>query len=371
MNQRELCRELCLKLHEPDGLNAEAQTQLNELLATSEGRELWVRELSFQADLIDLLQTKKAMPENFAAVAQAEPIKPTPLVRAPVPTMPKALRFSSFLALAALLMVALFMSYYINGIPTKTGHTTLGQIVSVNGVVHLNRGPLNVDLFAGMMFKEGDKLITGQNGSALFKYDDGSIIAIGANSDFAFATQSQQKRDGWDIGLSKGVLDADIRPQTKALRFKTSALGVEVLGTQFSIHANVANQSVELYEGKVRVHANEKTNDLHLLTPGQGFGKDLSNQQSELFTLPKSDWEEVTVESTDAKSQTLVVSSELGTRTLRWAKASPQLTSTKEVLNLDFVNFKVGQKLKLKLQGLACPQILEVVPIHSSLESTK
>ena len=219
--------DLIHKLQEPGELSAEDQAQLKSLLSTPLGREQWVKELTFQADLLDVLQTEREFADRSKQEAKVIPL--TTLDQKTKPAqMSNRLRMTGWVALVALLMMALFMSYYINGIPSKANHTILGQVLSVNGEVHLNREPLNIQLMRGLAFKEGDKLMTSKNGYATFRYRDGSLISLGPNTRMAFATKKQQHLEGWKIGLEKGVLDAEIQPQKDHFRFKTKSLGIDV-----------------------------------------------------------------------------------------------------------------------------------------------
>ncbi len=361
MSHPEQINELVQKFLDKSDFTEEHQALLNQLLSTKEGRKQWVEELQFQANLVDVLQTEKAsiktdhnnISEINSYQRKAEPNK-----------IPVTLRFSGWVALAALLMIAFFMSYYINGMPQKADHTVLGKIVDVTGEVHLNRGPLNVLLQKGMSFKEGDKLLTSTKGSVIFKYKDGSKLALGTDSRLAFSTKSQKDQDNWDVGLDKGKLDADIQPQLQSLKLKTAHLGVTVLGTQFSMKSLNNQEEVHLHQGKLNVQSNASKIESYQLNSLQFISSKADNSSVNQGNLAPPTWEEVEIIALHEKENTVLVNREGELLLLQL----PEENSTKkhEISSLHLISkLKVGQKIKTKLQGLACPQMIDLkLPNH-------
>lgn len=364
MTDRSQLEYLFAKFQEPGELSIEDQNSLDELLGTPEGRQQWVQELSFQADLIDILKTEKELQEaQKSDASKIIPISSAPIRKASPATMPPSLRYAGWLALAAVLMMALFLSYNINGLPGKSNHTVLGKVIALQGEVHLSRGPLNVELIPNMNFKEGDRLLTSKNGVVVFEYDDGSRISIAPNSRLAFATQKQKKQEGWSIGLDKGIIDAEIQPQQQKLRVKTPKIGIEVLGTQFSVNSQAGQQEVQLYEGKLSVVHLEDKNKQHLLMSGQGLISQADTIGLKSFLLQPSSKVSGKVLAINSENNLITVETSTGTLHLRWRNSN--VTSFKLANESPALknNLKTEQSYIFKIQGLACPQIISFNPI--------
>lgn len=354
---------LLSKLLDQSSLSNEDCNELKALLSTSHGRQSWVKELSFQADLIDILKTEK----EISSMIQTDDTKIIPVRTSRQPVMSPSLRYAGWIALAAILMMAVFMSYYVNGIPGRANHTVLGKVVSLKGEVHLNRGPLNVEMISGMNFKEGDRLLTSKNGYIVFQYEDGSTITLSPNSRMVFATQKQKKQEGWSIGLDKGQLDAKIMPQQSKMRFMLPRLGIEVLGTQFSLGNQSNDHKVLLYEGKLSVVPIDHENRAHLLTSGQGIFFNEGSSQVNMTLIPQSQQIRGKIIEIDHTNRFLkVVLTEVTQKqmTLRFPQNQENFILSENSALTRNTFFKVGQTYEFQIQGLACPKIIHFQQIN-------
>jgi hypothetical protein len=181
-----------------------------------------------------------------------------------------------------------------------------------------------------------------------------------------FATQKQKTQDGWSIGLDRGRLDAEIQPQKEKMRFKTPKVGVEVLGTQFSLESQESLQQVLLYEGKLSVVHLENKSKHHLLMAGQGLVAQGNSSDLNSRLIPSTTSVEGKILSLNIEKKLLSIeTASLDTLTLRLPTSDLKNNHNLNEELQTFNDVKLGQAYRFVIQGLACPKILNYEPSMS------
>ncbi len=151
----------------------------------------------------------------------------------------------SSLVVAALLMVAIVPSFQFRSdeeIATVTGlsgsHTWTGD-----------RGEIEHDLKVGTKLTGGT--IEGMTPESWFEltFRDGTTVMISGHSMLTFS-----ERDQKELRLREGSFSANVVPQApgRPMLVRTRSATMEVLGTRFSVNADLAMTVLDVSEGKVR-----------------------------------------------------------------------------------------------------------------------
>ena len=120
-----------------------------------------------------------------------------------------------------------------------------GEIKTVRGVAHLERGTQRIALRAGMPVQEADKLVTGEDGAVGVTFADNSLLSIGPNSVLVidrYVFDPTTHAGQFDSTLSKGTLSAVsgkiVKQSPEAMRVRTPSAIMGVRGTEFAVRVD-------------------------------------------------------------------------------------------------------------------------------------
>ncbi len=108
----------------------------------------------------------------------------------------------------------------------------------------------------GALIQPGEKLpagtleTVGDDSSALFQFDDGSLITLQGEAELSFADESQKV-----LTLSRGTLSAEVKPQPsgRPMLIRTPSALAEVVGTAFDLSARADDTLLKVNTGRVKL----------------------------------------------------------------------------------------------------------------------
>ncbi len=166
-------------------------------------------------------------------------------------------RYCAFVVAACLLIAV--------GIFSMTPRYVIGTIASTadGSTIYRNNKFLVAHELSGV--RPGDSIRT-KNGFSMI-YEDSSLVDVGADSVVHINGTDEQK----SLSLEKGTLFATVNPQKENTPFllKTADMSVEVIGTEFVLHAYKKGSSIRVEKGTVRV--TDAGDNPYLVTAGQSF----------------------------------------------------------------------------------------------------
>jgi hypothetical protein len=139
----------------------------------------------------------------------------------------------------------------------------IGKVAVSKGDVQVNRENATLNVTSGMIIQQKDNFIVSANGKTQLKFNDGTVITLGKNSDFSVEeyllddTAPKAK-----FKLSKGVFSAitgkisKIAPSKFKLKVKSASIGIR--GTIFSGVTTVDGAKVGCTQGAISVSLNNK-----------------------------------------------------------------------------------------------------------------
>ena len=195
-------------------------------------------------DVHEALQEQFSIPD-FTALDKVVTPEPEPSYRRPI------------LAMAALVIIGFFINFLVRepaqpAVAEKRAEVEpIAKVGGLSGslIYTGDRGIVRKDL------KEGDSLeggtIEGMTPDAWFEleFSDGSTMMISGNSMLTFSDDGQKK-----LRLKEGGFTANVMPQPKdkPMLVQTRTALFEVLGTRFSVDAELAAATLTVTEGSVR-----------------------------------------------------------------------------------------------------------------------
>lgn len=144
----------------------------------------------------------------------------------------------------------------------------LATLHSLSGDVWIvNRQQASVKAASGQPFFAGDSLRVGREGVAELTLADGSVVALGAESECRFVPA--EGAASVRLHLERGAVDVEAVPQTpdRPLVVTTEQARLTVLGTRFRLYASASDSRVELEEGKVQF---ERQSDGQIVEVAEG-----------------------------------------------------------------------------------------------------
>jgi hypothetical protein len=118
----------------------------------------------------------------------------------------------------------------------------VGQLKTVKGAVHIERGDQRLPAAPGMPVFQQDRVVTGADGSFGIVFDDQSRLSSGPGSvleinQFSFSAKDQP--DVFETTLHRGTLSAVsgriVRKSPDAMRVRTPTTILGVRGTEFLV----------------------------------------------------------------------------------------------------------------------------------------
>jgi hypothetical protein len=131
------------------------------------------------------------------------------------------------------------------GFTTSTLAADVGEINTVRGAAHLERGKESLPLRVGMPVQETDKVVTGDDGTVGITFSDNSLLSVGPNSAFAidrYVFDSTTHAGQFDSTLSKGSLAVIsgkmVKQSPEAMHVRTPSAIMGVRGTEFIVRVD-------------------------------------------------------------------------------------------------------------------------------------
>ena len=224
-----------------DGLTVADKARLNEILQTEPGaREFYHEYLDLHGALEERLGVPNFSPLNAVIDPETkEESKPTPIP------------FGGWgWAVAAAVAIGLFIQFSGQQ-PEAKPELPIAQITKLSGPLLWtgNGGQVNRNLQAGSKLFGGT--IEGMAPDAWFEleFNDGSQVVIAGNSMLTISDLGQK-----ELRLREGSFSANVMPQPKGkpMLVRTRSALFEVMGTRFSVDAELSSSTLTVNEGKVR-----------------------------------------------------------------------------------------------------------------------
>ena len=224
-----------------DGLTVADKARLNEILqAEPEAREFYHEYL----DLHGALEESLGIPDFSDLNAVIDPeTKEEP--------KPASVPFGNWgWAAAAAVVIGLFIQFFLEQEETEPG-LPIAQITKLSGPLLWtgDGGQVNRNLQAGSKLFGGT--IEGMAPDAWFelRFNDGSQVVISGNSMLTISDLGQK-----ELRLREGSFSANVVPQPegKPMLVSTRTALFEVMGTRFSVDAELFSSTLTVNEGKVQ-----------------------------------------------------------------------------------------------------------------------
>ena len=118
----------------------------------------------------------------------------------------------------------------------------VGQIKTVRGTVHVERGAQRLAATPGMNIRQADSLVTGADGAVGVTFLDNSLLSLGPGSTLAidrYNFDSTTHAGQFDASLKKGTLAVVsgrmVKQSPDAMRVRTPSSVMGVRGTEFVV----------------------------------------------------------------------------------------------------------------------------------------
>jgi hypothetical protein len=118
----------------------------------------------------------------------------------------------------------------------------IGQVKTASGTAHIERAGKRLPAQVGASVQQGDKLVTGADGSVGLTFSDNSLLSVGPSSVLAidrYAFDSTTNAGQFDTSLTKGTLAVVsgkiVKQRPEAMRVRTPSAIMGVRGTEFVI----------------------------------------------------------------------------------------------------------------------------------------
>jgi hypothetical protein len=118
----------------------------------------------------------------------------------------------------------------------------VGEIKTVRGDAHIERGAERLPAAVGLAVREADKIVTGADGAVGVTFSDNSLLSLGPNSALAidrYVFDSTTNAGRFDSTLSKGTLAGVsgkiVKQSPEAMRVHTPSAIMGVRGTDFVV----------------------------------------------------------------------------------------------------------------------------------------
>ena len=224
-----------------EGLPVADKTRLNEILQTEPGAREFYHEY---LDLHGVLEERLSIPDFSPLNAVIDPDTEEEI-------KPVFIPFGNWgWAVAAALVIGLFIQFFVEQKETEP-ELPIAQITKLSGPLLWtgNGGQVNRNLQAGTKLSGGT--IEGMGPDAWFEleFKDGSQVVIAGNSMLTISDLGQK-----ELRLREGSFSANVMPQPKGkpMLVRTRSALFEVMGTRFSVDAELSSSTLTVNEGKVR-----------------------------------------------------------------------------------------------------------------------
>ncbi len=134
----------------------------------------------------------------------------------------------------------------------------IGEVVALRGDVIAVRGAGSTALTIGAAILRSDRIRTGADARVKIRFLDGTVVALGDNSDLAaaeYAVDDAGTRRSGVLSLIRGLFRATVTPGLPDSRFEleTTTAIASVRGTDFMGQTSVENTGIFVIDGAVAV----------------------------------------------------------------------------------------------------------------------
>ncbi len=224
-----------------EGLPVADKTRLNEILQAEPGAREFYHEY---LDLHGALEERLGVPDFSPLNAVIDPDTEEEI-------KPVSIPFGGWgWAVAAALVIGLFIQFFVERKGSETP-VPIAQISKLSGPLLWtgDGGQVNSSLQAGTKLSGGT--IEGMGPDAWFEleFNDGSQVVIAGNSMLTISDLGQK-----ELRLREGSFSANVMPQPedRPMLVRTRSALFEVMGTRFSVDAELSSSTLTVNEGKVR-----------------------------------------------------------------------------------------------------------------------
>ncbi len=224
-----------------DGLTIADKARLNEILQTEPGAREFYHEY---LDIHGALEERLGVPDFSPLNAVIDP-------ETKEESKPASIPFGGWgWAVAAALVIGLFIQFFVERKGSETA-LPIAHISKLSGPLLWtgDAGQVNRNLQAGTKLSGGT--IEGMAPDAWFEleFNDGSQVVIAGNSMLTISDLGQK-----ELRLREGSFSANVMPQPKGkpMLVHTRSALFEVMGTRFSVDAQLSSSTLTVNEGKVR-----------------------------------------------------------------------------------------------------------------------
>jgi hypothetical protein len=224
-----------------DGLAIADKERLNEILqAEPEARELYHEYL----DVHVALEERLGIPDFSSLNAVIDP-------DTKAQTKSPSILFGGWgWAVAAVVAIGLFIQFFGDQ-PEARPQLPIAQITKLSGPLLWtgDGGKVNRNLKAGSPMFGGTIEGMAPDAWLELEFKDGSQVVIAGNSMLTISDLGQK-----ELRLREGSFSANVMPQTKGkpMLVRTRSALFEVMGTRFSVDAELSSSTLTVNEGKVR-----------------------------------------------------------------------------------------------------------------------
>ena len=160
--------------------------------------------------------------------------------------------------------------------PALAQESRIGEVVAIKGRIMVARATVSIPLMVGAAVLRQDRIVTDAEGRLKVRFVDGTVIAVGGNSELVAAEYdvdaSGARRSGI-LSLISGLFRATVAPGAPGSRFEvqTATAVASVRSTDWMAEATARNTGVFVFEGSVAVATRQPVaGGSVVLQPGEG-----------------------------------------------------------------------------------------------------
>jgi ferric-dicitrate binding protein FerR (iron transport regulator) len=192
------------------------------------------------------MELHAALNWDYTAVATSPAVEPASHIRRPQQQM------LSYFAFATVALLLIATGYYWAVVDRHANNAPLiVRLETIDGTVTwVGNGKRRTDLSAGAELPAGIIALEGESASVQLRFDDGTALALCGDSELEFSDDGQKR-----LALKSGSLSVDARPQPtrRPMIVRTQTAEIEVVGTIFSLSADLQATQLSVESGRVRM----------------------------------------------------------------------------------------------------------------------
>ncbi|RUR05051.1 FecR domain-containing protein [Legionella sp. km772] len=147
-------------------------------------------------------------------------------------------------------LISLLLLLFISPILSASVGTVL---FTVKKVIAQNAG-VSRNLNRGSALEVGDVIITAADSSAKIKYNNGTLVTIGSDSNYKIVAYAPSQEEVLKADLSKGKIESQTNGGAKKEALKTPVVALAITGTKYKVYVpNNKKANVKLIEGVIKI----------------------------------------------------------------------------------------------------------------------